>query len=92
MPLEYNLDALNGISYTKGCYVGQELVARTHNKGVVRKRLMPVSIEGEGTVHTIPTFRSLLLTSRSEPCSHQHLCWVAAAHLTDAHKVDCGGL
>ena len=46
MPLEYNLDALGGISYTKGCYVGQELVARTHNRGVVRKRLMPVAIEG----------------------------------------------
>ena len=47
MPLEYNLDALNGISYTKGCYVGQELVARTHNRGVVRKRLMPISIDGK---------------------------------------------
>lgn len=47
MPLEYNLDALNGISYSKGCYVGQELVARTHNRGVVRKRLMPITIDGE---------------------------------------------
>lgn len=46
MPLEYNLERLNGISYTKGCYVGQELVARTHNRGVVRKRLMPVAISG----------------------------------------------
>jgi len=46
MPLEYNLDGLNGVSYSKGCYVGQELVARTHNRGVVRKRLMPVRIEG----------------------------------------------
>lgn len=46
MPLEYNLDALNGVSYSKGCYVGQELIARTHNRGVVRKRLMPVTIEG----------------------------------------------
>ena len=54
MPLEYNLDALNGISHTKGCYVGQELVARTHNRGVVRKRLMPVSIEGEGKLTSFP--------------------------------------
>lgn len=46
MPLEYNLDALNAISYTKGCYVGQELVARTHHKGVVRKRLMPFTASG----------------------------------------------
>ena len=47
MPLEYNLDGLNGVSYTKGCYVGQELIARTHNRGVVRKRLMPIQIQGK---------------------------------------------
>ena len=40
--MEYNLDGLHGISFTKGCYVGQELVARTHFRGAVRKRLMPV--------------------------------------------------
>lgn len=43
--LEYNIDGLHGISFTKGCYVGQELMARTHFKGVVRKRLMPIYIE-----------------------------------------------
>ncbi len=44
--LEYNIDGLNGISFSKGCYVGQELMARTHFKGVVRKRLMPFSTQG----------------------------------------------
>jgi folate-binding protein YgfZ len=29
IPLEYNLDLLNYISFTKGCYIGQELTART---------------------------------------------------------------
>ena len=42
IPLEYNLDGLNAISFTKGCYMGQELVARTHFRGMVRKRLMPI--------------------------------------------------
>jgi transferase CAF17, mitochondrial len=41
-PLECNLELLNHICFTKGCYVGQELTARTHFKGVVRKRLLPV--------------------------------------------------
>ena len=45
VPLEYNLDGLNAISFTKGCYVGQELVARTHFRGIVRKRLMPVEMD-----------------------------------------------
>lgn len=48
IPLEYNLDGLNAISFTKGCYVGQELIARSHFRGVVRKRLMPVQLGGDG--------------------------------------------
>ena len=44
MPLECNLDALNAVSFDKGCYVGQELVARTHYKGQIRKRVMPFTI------------------------------------------------
>jgi folate-binding protein YgfZ len=51
IPLEYNLAGLSAISFEKGCYVGQELVARTHHRGVIRKRLMPVNFlqdNGEG--------------------------------------------
>lgn len=46
-PLECNADYLGGVSFHKGCYVGQELTARTHHTGVVRKRLLPVVLLGE---------------------------------------------
>lgn len=44
--LENGFDELNGVDWQKGCYLGQELTARTKYRGLVRKRLMPVEIEG----------------------------------------------
>ena len=44
--LESGFDELNGVDWKKGCYMGQELTARTKYRGLVRKRLMPVKIEG----------------------------------------------
>jgi folate-binding protein YgfZ len=45
LPLECNLEGLNAVSFEKGCYVGQELTARTHHRGVVRKRVVPARFE-----------------------------------------------
>jgi folate-binding protein YgfZ len=44
--LEGGFDELNGISWTKGCYMGQELTARTRYRGLLKRRLVPVAIEG----------------------------------------------
>jgi folate-binding protein YgfZ len=39
IPQEANLDELGAISYTKGCYTGQEVVARVHFRGHVNRHL-----------------------------------------------------
>jgi folate-binding protein YgfZ len=44
--LESGFDELNGVDWQKGCYIGQELTARTKYRGLIKKRLMPVRIEG----------------------------------------------
>jgi folate-binding protein YgfZ len=44
--LEAGFDELNGIDWDKGCYIGQELTARTRYRGLVRRRLIPVAIDG----------------------------------------------
>ena len=41
VPFECNLDLLHYISFSKGCYIGQELMARTKFRGTVRKRMQP---------------------------------------------------
>lgn len=44
--LEAGFDELHGVSWTKGCYMGQELTARTRYRGLVKRRLVPVRVDG----------------------------------------------
>lgn len=44
--LENGFEELHGVDFQKGCYIGQELTARTHYRALIKKRLMPVLIEG----------------------------------------------
>ena len=70
LPLECNLHWLNAISLTKGCYVGQELVARTHFTGVIRKRIMPAKFDDAGVDFSLKNAKLLLPTAeKSTPDS-----------------------
>jgi len=46
-PESINLDLLNAVNFNKGCYTGQEIVARMHYLGKAKKRLFKVKIEGK---------------------------------------------
>ena len=58
-PLNANLIERNGVSFDKGCYVGQEVTSRMHWRGGIKKKLYRVSLmregfDGEGVVLPIP--------------------------------------
>ena len=46
IPQMLNLDALGAVSFRKGCYTGQEIVARTHHLGRIKRRLFRISGNG----------------------------------------------
>lgn len=46
IPQMLNLDLLGGIGFDKGCYTGQEIVARLHYLGQVKRRMFVAEVEG----------------------------------------------
>ena len=63
IPQEANLDELHAISYTKGCYVGQEVVARVHFRGHVNRHLRGL-LCGDGEP---PPARAVLVDDAGKP-------------------------
>jgi len=57
LPQMLNLDLLGAIGFDKGCYVGQEIVARTHYRGRLKRRMfrlacmLPAPVEGTRVVN-----------------------------------------
>jgi folate-binding protein YgfZ len=47
VPQMVNLDLLGGVSFSKGCYPGQEIVARTHYLGRLKQRMYRVKLRGD---------------------------------------------
>ena len=45
-PHEANLDRMHGVDFDKGCFIGQEVVARVEHRGTARKRVARVTFKG----------------------------------------------
>lgn len=84
IPLECGLDELDAVSWDKGCYMGQELNARTRYRGLVRKRLFPVRIEGP--LPPNETSITLLGADRGEMHSHVHDLGLARLRIEDVEQ------
>jgi folate-binding protein YgfZ len=56
--LEAGFDELHGVSWSKGCYMGQELTARTKYRGLIKKRLVAVAVAGPLPAPGTPVLRA----------------------------------
>lgn len=74
IPQMINLDALGYISFKKGCYTGQEVVARAHYRGAVKRRMHHLKIDAA----SLPKPGSAVLTSEGK----------AIGHIASAARVD----
>ncbi len=89
--VESGFDELHGISWEKGCYMGQELTARTKYRGLVKRRLVPVTIDGPLPAPGTPIFNdgvdcgTIRSGREGRALASLRLDAIRAAHLT------CGG-
>lgn len=80
--LEANARELNGVSFTKGCYTGQENTARMHHRAKVNRRLVvaPLSDAGDRTRATYPDLGLMVELRRTEALGDALVpAWLAAA-------------
>ena len=80
--LECNAQELNGVSFTKGCYVGQENTARMHYRAKVNRRLVvaPLGASGDRTRATYPDLGCMVELRRVEALGDARIPdWLAGA-------------
>jgi len=80
--LEANATELNGVSFAKGCYVGQENTARMHHRSKVNRRLVvaPIAPAGDRTRAVYPDLGLMVELRRVEALGDAIVPdWLAAA-------------
>jgi len=87
--LEAGLDRLGAVDFSKGCYVGQEVTARTHYRGLVKRRIVPLRIDAEMIAEDaqIAEGDTAMGTVLSRAADGGHLMCLAAMKLSDLHRL-----
>jgi folate-binding protein YgfZ len=68
IPQTVNLDLVGGVSFTKGCYPGQEVVARSHYRGTVKRRMAYGIVQGHPDSAVMAGTDVFDATDAKEPC------------------------
>ena len=85
--LEVGFEELNGVDFQKGCYVGQELTARTKYRALLKKRLVPVRLEGP-----LPAPGTLVTQDGAEAGEIRSVAGDRALALLRVEAIEKGGL
>ena len=80
VPQAINLDLVGGVSFKKGCYPGQEIVARLHYRGGVNRRLLRANAAAEAKVvpgalvqcHALPGNQTAMVVNSALGRDRQH--------------------
>ena len=90
--LEAGLDRLGAVDFEKGCYVGQEVTARTHYRGLVKRRIVPLEVTGACPVsgQAVSEGERDLGTVLSVATGGEGGLCLAAMKLSDIHQISDG--
>ena len=87
--LEAGLDRLGAVDFSKGCYVGQEVTARTHYRGLVKRRIVPLRIDAASVAEgaQITEGDAVIGTVLSQAADGDQQVCLAAMKLSDLHRL-----
>lgn len=81
VPQMVNFEAIGGVNFRKGCYPGQEIVARSQYLGKLKRRMMPASVNAGNSAPGTEVFSS---ADPAQPCG-----MIVNAELCAANQIDC---
>ena len=87
--LEAGLDRLGAVDFEKGCYVGQEVTARTHYRGLVKRRIIPLAVDGANPSpdSSIKEADKVIGRVLSQAATADGALCLAAMKLSDIHRL-----
>ncbi len=90
---EGHFEEINGVDFEKGCYVGQEVIARMKYRGKIKKAMFPVAFSGD-----TPAFGSQITDEKGNKigdlrsnCGNNAIALFRLANLEFGKKYDCCG-
>lgn len=81
VPQMINFEAIGGVSFKKGCYPGQEIVARSQYLGKLKRRMLPATID---TNHAAPGMEVFSSADPEQPCG-----MLVNAEIRSPNQMDC---